>query len=69
MTRVSPRGLGGWRVAGSSRFGPGDHAGRTPRSRIPGPEIRKGAGSGIMKTREENRKKLAETEKRDASDA
>ena len=41
-------------------------AGRTPRSRIPGPEISKGAGSAIMKTREESRKKLAETEKRDA---
>jgi putative ATPase len=42
-------------------------AGRTPRSRIPGPEVKKGAGKTIMQTREENRKKLAETEKRDAS--
>ena len=41
--------------------------GRTPRSRIPGPDVQKGAGKGIMQTREENRKKLAETEKRDAS--
>jgi putative ATPase len=42
-------------------------AGRTPRSRIPGPEIKKGAGKGIMQAREEARKKLAETERRDAS--
>jgi hypothetical protein len=42
-------------------------AGRTPRARTPAPEIKKGAGGGIIKTREENRKKLAETEKRDAS--
>jgi putative ATPase len=41
--------------------------GKTPRSRIPGPEVKKGAGKGIMQTREENRRKLAETEKRDAS--
>jgi putative ATPase len=43
-------------------------AGRTPRAKTPGPEIKKGAGSGLMKTREESRKKLAETEKRDAAD-
>ena len=43
-------------------------AGRTPRSRIPGPEIRPGGGGGIQRTREENRRRLAETEKRDASD-
>jgi putative ATPase len=42
-------------------------AGRTPRQPTPAPEIKKGTGGGIMKTREENRKKLAETEKRDAS--
>ncbi|MEX1169945.1 MAG: replication-associated recombination protein A [Chloroflexota bacterium] len=42
-------------------------AGRTPRAPTPAPEIKKGAGGGIMKTREENRKKLAETEKKDAS--
>ena len=42
-------------------------AGRTPRNPIPGPEIAKRAGDGIQKTREENRRRLAETEKRDAS--
>jgi putative ATPase len=42
-------------------------AGRTPRSRIPGPQAKPHAGDGIMKTREANRKMLAETEKRDAS--
>ena len=44
-------------------------AGRTPRSKMPSPEIKPRAGDGIMKTREENRKKLAETEKRDAGTA
>ncbi len=41
-------------------------AGTTPRSRIAGPELTHHAGDGLMKTRETNRKKLAETEKRDA---
>jgi putative ATPase len=41
-------------------------AGETPRSRFPAPEASHHAGDGIMKTREANRKKLAETEKRDA---
>ena len=41
--------------------------GRTPRSPFPTPEGGKGAGDRILRTREENRKKLAETEKRDAS--
>jgi len=41
-------------------------AGRTPRSRLPAPEVDHGAGSSLMKTRETNRKKLADTEKRDA---
>jgi putative ATPase len=41
-------------------------AGRTPKSRIPAPEVTRHAGDGLMKTRETNRKKLAETEKRDA---
>ncbi|HSO29719.1 MAG TPA: replication-associated recombination protein A [Candidatus Sulfomarinibacteraceae bacterium] len=41
-------------------------AGRTPRSRIPGPEIQGSGGAGIQRTREENRRRLAETEKRDA---
>jgi putative ATPase len=43
-------------------------AGRTPRSKIPGPATAKGVGGTIMRTREANRKKLAETEKRDATD-
>ena len=43
-------------------------AGRTPRSRFPAPEASHHAGDGIMKTREVSRKKLAETEKRDAAD-
>ncbi len=42
--------------------------GRAPRSRIPGPEIRPGGGAGILRTREENRRRLAETEQRDASE-
>jgi putative ATPase len=42
--------------------------GKTQRVRIPGPEASHHAGDGIMKTREANRKKLAETEKRDAGD-
>ncbi|MEA2630731.1 MAG: putative ATPase [Chloroflexota bacterium] len=41
-------------------------AGKTPRSRMPAPEVTHHAGDGLMKTRETNRKKLAETEKRDA---
>jgi len=40
--------------------------GKTPRSRTPAPEVVHHAGDGLMKTRETNRKKLAETEKRDA---
>ncbi len=42
-------------------------AGRTPKNPIPGPETVRGAGSQILKKREESRKKLAETEKRDAN--
>ena len=41
-------------------------SGTTPRSSTPAPEVARGAGDGLMKTRETNRKKLAETEKRDA---
>jgi putative ATPase len=41
-------------------------AGKTPRSRTPAPEVTHHAGDGLMKTREANRKKLADTEKRDA---
>ncbi|HEY8818861.1 MAG TPA: replication-associated recombination protein A [Candidatus Limnocylindrales bacterium] len=41
-------------------------SGKTSRSRTPAPEVTHHAGDGLMKTRETNRKKLAETEKRDA---
>jgi putative ATPase len=41
--------------------------GKPRRSTIAGPEVAHGAGDGLMKTRETNRKKLADTEKRDAS--
>jgi putative ATPase len=41
-------------------------AGKTPRTKIPGPETTPHAGDGLLKTRETNRKKLADTEKRDA---
>jgi putative ATPase len=41
--------------------------GKTARSRFPAPEATHHAGDGIMKTRETNRKKLAETEKKDAN--
>ena len=39
---------------------------KTPKSSFPAPEIPRGGGDRILRTREENRKKLAETEKRDA---
>ena len=42
-------------------------AGRTPRNATPGPNVPRGAGDRILKTREANRKQLAETEKRDAA--
>ncbi len=41
-------------------------AGRTPRDRNPRPQNTPHAGDGLLKTREANRRKLAETEKRDA---
>ncbi len=41
-------------------------AGRTPRTRLPGPEVRPRSGDSIMKTRETNRRRLADTENRDA---
>jgi putative ATPase len=41
-------------------------AGKTPRDRNPVPEASHHAGDGLLKTREANRKKLAENEKRDA---
>jgi putative ATPase len=44
------------------------NAGTAPRQPIPGPESTPHAADGLMKTRETNRKKLAETEKRDAGD-
>ncbi|HKG18763.1 MAG TPA: replication-associated recombination protein A [Candidatus Limnocylindrales bacterium] len=40
--------------------------GKTPRNPFPAPEVPRGGGDRILRTREENRKKLAETEKRDA---
>jgi putative ATPase len=40
--------------------------GKTRRNPFPAPEISRRAGDSILKTREENRKKLADTEKRDA---
>jgi putative ATPase len=41
-------------------------SGATKRSTDPKPEVRRGAGAGLMREREANRKKLADTEKRDA---
>ena len=40
--------------------------GRTKRSTMAVPEVKPHSGDGLMKTREANRKKLADTEKRDA---
>ena len=42
-------------------------AGRTQKDRFPTPQVKPRAGKNLMDTREANRKKLAETEKRDAS--
>ena len=44
-------------------------AGRAPRSRFPTPRIKPSAAKNVMDARETNRKKLAETEKRDAGGA
>jgi putative ATPase len=41
-------------------------AGRTPKDQHPKPEVARGAGDRILKSREANRKQLAESEKRDA---
>jgi putative ATPase len=43
-------------------------AGKTPRNHNPVPEATHHAGDGLLKTREANRKKLADEEKRDAAD-
>jgi len=40
--------------------------GKTPRERTPKPEVTHHAGDGLMKQREASRKKLADTEKKDA---
>jgi putative ATPase len=40
--------------------------GKAPKSPFPAPEIPRGGGDRILRKREENRRKLAETEKRDA---
>jgi hypothetical protein len=42
-------------------------AGRTPKAKTSGPNVPRGAGDRILKTREANRKQLAETEKKDAT--
>jgi len=41
-------------------------AGRAKKSALPKPDASHGAGDGLLKTREANRKELADTEKRDA---
>ena len=41
-------------------------AGRTPKNPFPAPEVPRGAGGAVLRKREESRKKLAETERRDA---
>jgi putative ATPase len=41
-------------------------SGRTPKSRVPGPQTNNAGGGNIMRSREESRKRLAETEKQDA---
>ena len=40
--------------------------GKTPKSPFPAPDVPRGGGDRILRKREENRKKLAETEIRDA---
>ena len=42
-------------------------AGRTPKNPFPAPEIARGSAASAMRKREDNRRKLAETEKKDAS--
>jgi putative ATPase len=43
-------------------------AGRTPRNPFPAPDADWRAGGGLMRAREENRRKLADSEKKDASE-
>jgi hypothetical protein len=43
--------------------------GRPRRNPFPVPEASRNAGEGIQRIREENRRELAETEKRDATDS
>ncbi len=43
-------------------------AGRTPRSKTSGPAVSPRSGDGLMRTREESRRKLAETEQQDAGE-
>ena len=40
--------------------------GKTPKSPFPSPDVPRGSGDRVFRAREENRKKIAETEKRDA---
>jgi hypothetical protein len=42
-------------------------AGRTPKSPFPAPDVPRNSGASVQRKREQNRKKLAETEKKDAS--
>jgi putative ATPase len=42
-------------------------AGHTPRNPFPAPAMSKASGGGLMRAREENRKKIAETQKKDAA--
>ena len=41
-------------------------AGRTPKKPFPSPEVPRNSGASVQRKREENRRKLAETEKKDA---
>ncbi len=59
--------IAGRQVARADARAAAKAAGRTPKSAIPGPASTAHGGDGIMRSREANRKKLADTEKRDAS--
>ena len=56
------------RMAARAEARSGEGRGQDATRSTPPPEVTRHAGDGLMKTREENRKKLAETEKRDAGD-